>query len=253
MDLLLLLIASFIGYVISTVGGGGGSLLLVPVISFLLGSKTVAPILSLGEMISRPVRLIIFWKEIDWKVTVIYVPGALIGSFFGAYTFSHIKLEWLQIIVGLFLISTVFQYGFGEKERSFPMKLFYFIPLSFIVAFLTGLIGATGPVLNPFYLNYGLQKESMVATKTANSFLEGVVQIGTYSFFGALYGKLWVYGIILGIGAGLGSFAAKRILQRMNEKTFRKIVIAVMALSGVVMVYEQVAELLGFWKLGISA
>lgn len=60
MDYAVVVVAAFIGYVISTIGGGGGSLLLVPVISFTLGARTVAPVLSLGEMLSRPVRLAIF-------------------------------------------------------------------------------------------------------------------------------------------------------------------------------------------------
>jgi hypothetical protein len=38
-------VSAFIGYIISTIGGGGGSLLLVPVLSFVLGSRAVAPVL----------------------------------------------------------------------------------------------------------------------------------------------------------------------------------------------------------------
>jgi uncharacterized membrane protein YfcA len=98
-----------------------------------------------------------------------YLPSATAGTVLGAVIFSNIKLEWLQIIVGLFLISTIFQYRFGKKERSLEMKLIWFIPLGFIVELLTTIIGAVGPVLNPFCLNYGLQKEKMIATKTMNS------------------------------------------------------------------------------------
>jgi uncharacterized membrane protein YfcA len=97
------------------------------------------------------------------------LPSATAGTVLGAVIFSNIKLEWLQIIVGLFLISTIFQYRFGKKERSLEMKLIWFIPLGFIVELLTTIIGAVGPVLNPFCLNYGLQKEKMIATKTMNS------------------------------------------------------------------------------------
>ena len=106
-------VSALIGYIISTIGGGGGSLLLVPVVSFVLGSRAVAPVLSLGEMLSRPVRLVIFWKYIDWTVVKYHIPGSVVGAVLGAYIFASIELEWLQTIVGLFLISTVFQYGFG--------------------------------------------------------------------------------------------------------------------------------------------
>jgi hypothetical protein len=106
---------------------------------------------------------------------------------------------------------------------------------------LSALIGATGPVENPFYLNYGLEKEAMVATKTVNSFLAGLVQIGTYSAFGALPRELWGVGLVIGVGAGLGSFVGKGLLGRMDSRTFRTLVVVVMALSGAVMIYRQVA------------
>lgn len=238
-DYLFVTFGAFIGYIISTIGGGGGSLLLVPVVSFVLGSRAVAPVLSLGEMLSRPVRLVIFWKHIDWTVAKYYIPGSVVGAVLGAYIFANIKLEWLQIIVGLFLISTVLQYGFGEKERSFPMRDIFFLPLGFVVNLFSSLIGATGPVENPFYLNYGIEKEGMIATKTINSFVAGLFQIGTYSFLGVLPRELWGYGLAIGIAAGIGSFVGKRILGDMDSKTFRRIVIVVMVVSGVALIYQQ--------------
>jgi uncharacterized membrane protein YfcA len=65
------------------------------------------------------------------------------------------------------------------------MKLAWFIPLGFFVEIFSSLIGATGPVLNPFYLNYGLEKEKMIATKTINSFLIDLVQISSYTILGS--------------------------------------------------------------------
>lgn len=138
-------------YVISTLSGGGGSLLLVPVITFFLGGKATAPVINLGNLIGEPMRIGLFWKNIRWKVTLYYVPPAIVGAILGAWVFSSIRLEWLQLIIGLFLISTIFQYRFGKKECSFKMKLGWFVPLGFAMAFLSTLIGAAGPVLNPFY------------------------------------------------------------------------------------------------------
>jgi uncharacterized protein len=230
---LIITVAAFIAYIVSTIGGGGGSLLLVPVLSFALGARAVAPVLSLGEMISRPVRLVLFWKDIDWTVVKYHVPGSIAGALLGAYLFASLELQWLQIVVGLFLISTIFQYRFGEKERTFDMRAIYFLPIGFFTSTLSALIGATGPIENPFYLNYGIDKERMVGTKTADSFIAGLFQIGAYSFLGVLPRELWGYGIALGIAAGLGSWAGKRILGDMGSKTFRRLVIAVMVISGI--------------------
>lgn len=231
---------SFVAFVISTVSGGGGSLILVPIVAFYLGAQAAAPAISLGNTINRPVRLILFWKHIDWTVSKYYVPGGIVGAVVGAYLFSAFSLEFLQIFVGLFLISTVFQYNFGRSQRAFRMKAPYFLPLGVIVSLFSAIIGATGPVLNPFYLNYGLAKERMIGTKTINSFLVGLTKIGSYTFFGALHGELWLYGLIIGVMAGLASYVGKRILGQITVRAFRVLVILIMVASGVVMIYGQI-------------
>lgn len=236
---MVLFLLGVISYIISTLAGGGGSLLLVPIMNFLIGGRATAPVVNLGGLIGRPARLFLFWKDIYWKVTWYYVPAAIAGAVLSAWLFSSIKLGWLQIIIGLFLISTVFQYRFGKKERSFRMKLYWFAPLGFAVAFFSTMIGAVGPVLNPFYLNYGLSKERMIATKTASSFFVGLVQISSYTVLGSLQGDLWLYGIVLGAGASLGNWIGKFLLQKISNPTFRKFVIAVMVISGCIMLVRQ--------------
>jgi uncharacterized membrane protein YfcA len=235
--------AGAIAYIISTLSGGGGSLLLVPIINFLIGAKATAPVINFGNLVGQPVRIILFWKYINWKITLYYVPPAIAGAILSAWIFSSLKLEWLQIFVGLFLISSIFQYRFGKKKRSFKMGLKGFVPLGFFVAFFSTLIGATGPVLNPFYLNYGLEKEPMIATKTMNSFFVGLVQISSYTALGSLHGRLWFYGIALGLGASAGNWIGKTFLKKVSGNTFRIFVIIVMAISGLLMILKQLYKI----------
>jgi len=126
--LIILFFAGLIAFTISTVSGGGGALILVPLLNFMLGTTKTAPVLNLGTFIGRPARLILFWKHINWKVFWYYVPAAMLGAWVAGWFFTSVDASWLQILVGLFLISTIFQYRFGKKERSFPVHLWYFIP-----------------------------------------------------------------------------------------------------------------------------
>ncbi|HUH28757.1 sulfite exporter TauE/SafE family protein [Gelidibacter sp.] len=240
---ILLFILGIAAFILSTVSGGGGSLVLIPVLNWMLGVTNTAPVLNLGTFLGRPARLIIFWKHIKWNVCLYYAPAAIIGAWLGAYVFSNFKVEWLQVLVGIFLISTVWQYRFGKKKKSFTMRLWYFIPLGLIVSVLGTIIGALGPVLNPFYLNFGLDKEDLIATKTANSFLMGLSQIGSYAFFGLLHNELWVYGLALGLGATIGNIIGKKFLSNMKSSTFRKLVIVLMVISGVLLIYGQLKNL----------
>ncbi len=227
-------------YIISAIAGGGGALLLIPAVNALFGAKTVAPILNLGSLIGRPSRLIIFWKHIRWDIVRWYAPSTIAGVLLAGRLFTKVDASWFQVLIGLFLVSTVFQYRLGKKERTFVMKKKYWLPLGFGVATVSTIVGGLGPVLNPFYLNAGILKEEMIATKTANSFFMGLIQIGTYSFLGALHGDLWVFGIILGLGATAGNLIGKKLLSSMTAQTFRKYVLAVMVISGLYMISSKI-------------
>ncbi len=235
-----LFIAGIISFVLSTVSGGGGALLLIPVISFMIGAPAAPPVVNLGTFISRPSRLILFWHDIDWSLVKYYAPSAIIGALLAGFLFSQLHATWIQIVVALFLISTVFQYRFGEVTKTFHLPKIYFIPLGFLVSIIGTLAGGLGPVLNPFYMNVGLKKEDLIATKTANSFFVGIAQIGSYAFFGVLTAKLWVYGVILGLGAVVGNIIGKRFLAGMSVGQFQALFIGLMVLSGIVMLLDNI-------------
>ena len=235
----IIFLSGMAAYIISSISGGGGSLLLIPAVNFMFGPKVVAPILNLGALIGRPSRLIIFWKHIRWDVVFWYAPAAVGGVVIAGWLFAKMEADWFQVMIGVFLMSTIFQYRFGKKERTFEMRKWYWLPLGLGIAITSTIVGGLGPVLNPFYLNAGIVKEEMIATKTANSFFMGVLQIGTYSFLGALYGDLWVLGIVLGLGATAGNIAGKKLLGKMTDKTFRGFVLAVMFISGLYMIISK--------------
>lgn len=233
-----LFLAGALAFIISTLAGGGGALILVPLLNATVGVNQTAVVLNLGTFIGRPARLLLFWSNINWRVVTYYAPPAIIGAWLGAYLFTSIELTWLQLVIGVFLISTVFQFRWGKKKQSFAMPLVAFMPLGLAVSILGTLVGALGPVLNPFYLNAGLMKESMVATKTANSFLMGFAQLSGYAYFGALTGQTMVYGLALGVGAIIGNIIGKRTLQKISTTTFLRWVIAFMVVSGFMLIYK---------------
>lgn len=231
-------------FTLSTISGGGGAMMQIPILNLLIGTSQTAPVINLGAFISRPARIALFWKYINWKVFWYFVPSAMIGALLAAWFFSEAKIYWIQVIVGLFLISTFFQYRFGKKERSFPVHLWYFIPLGFIISTIGTFTGGMGPILNPFLMNVGIDKEELVATKAAQSFFLGLSQVSGYTFFGLLSKELWIYGIALGLGASLGNYFGKKILKKMSKLSFRRWVISIMVISGFVLLIKAVFEIL---------
>lgn len=244
---LLLFLTAMAAFAFSTMAGGGGAMILLPVVNALVGTEKAAPIIQLGNFLGRPTRIILFWKNINWKIVKAYLPLAGIGAFLGAWLFSSFKSDLLQLLVALFLVSTAWQFKFGKEKRSFPMRLGWFGPIGFVIAFISSLIGATGSLLNPFYLNYGSSKEELVATKAANSFFIAIIQLPTYAFFGALEGNMWSFGLAIGLGAGIGNFIGKRWLKRISDLRFRQLLVITMVVIGVMWLVKLAIEYFPKW------
>jgi uncharacterized protein len=232
---LLLFLSGTLAWAISTAAAGGAATLLIPIIGFLLGAQLVPPVISIASIIANPSRVFFFYHFIDWKVILYLMPGSLLGATLGAWSFTQINIELIQIILGVFLITYVFQYKFTRTKLHFHMQRRWFFPLGVTASFLSGLVGATGPILNPFMLSYGLEKEQLVATKSINSLVMQLTKLTTYSIFGAISWQAGIYGLLLGLGAVLGVYIARLHLLGIHLERFRNYTLAIMAISGVLM------------------
>nr|WP_269117514.1 sulfite exporter TauE/SafE family protein [Psychrobacter sp. Ps2] len=235
-----LFVAGMVAFIISTISGGGGAMLLIPVTSSMVGTAIAPPVINVATFLSNASRLYLFWHDIDWSLTKYYVPSAIVGAWLAALVFSRLDAGWIQLLVGAFLVSTIFQYKFGKVAKTFNMPKVGFIPLGFFIAFMSTLVGGLGPILNPFYMNAGLEKENLIATKTANSFFVGIVQIVSYTFFGILTVKIWAYGLVLGLGAVIGNIIGKRFLAGISISQFRIMLLILMVISGLIMIIRNI-------------
>jgi hypothetical protein len=245
LSILWLTLTSFASWFLSTVAGGGTPLLLVPVISFFLGAEAVPPVLTIGMLLGHPQRVFLYWKDIDWLLMWWYLPGAAIGAILGAFVFTQIQLEWLPILLAVFLIISAFGNSLEPKNPSFSVRAWYFLPAGLIFAFLSGLVGSTGPLLNPLYLSYGLVKERMIATKSAHLLVVHFIKMITYAVCGAVTLNNLGFGLILGIAALPGNWLGQIVLKKLTQQQFQQLAVAFIACSGILILGNEIFLMLG--------
>lgn len=238
MTYLLLFGCGAFAWFFSTVVAGGAATLLIPVVSFLLGAQLVAPVISLAALIANPSRMLMFRHEIDWQVLSYMVPGSILGAVLGAWSLTLIDSTLIQLLLGIFLVTYVLQDRFAKSELSLQMPLPGFFPLGLGVAYLSGLIGATGPLHNPFMMRYGLMKERLVGTKSVNSLVMQLSKLISYGGLGLLTMEVGVYGLFLGLGATLGVYIARHQMRKLELRQFRQYALAFMFVSGITLLIK---------------
>ena len=257
MPIVYLSVVSFFAWIVSTLAGGGSPFILIPLVNLLMGAAAVPPVITIGMFFGNAHRVLLFWRDIDWVLTAWYAPGAIAGAVLGAYTFTKIHLDWLQIVIAIFLIVSAVLFELekspektvSDLEQSelipekakpkFQLKAWHIMPAGFLKAYVSGLVGTTGPVLNPFYLRYGLVKEKMLATKATHMTIIHLVKIVTYGALAAISKEQLIAGLAIGLSAIPANLVGKYILSRMSPHQFRQVVLAFMAIGGTWMLWGQ--------------
>lgn len=236
---LALVAAGFVCWAISTFSAGGGSLLILAVVSVLLGGQGAAPVVALASFMAGPARAFALWSRIDWGVIRWYAPGAAAGAIMGAWVLSRMSSHWIELLLAAFLVSTVWQFRLGERARSFRMRLEWFVPVSFCSGLVSGMVGASGLLVNPFYLNFGLEKEAMLATRAVNSMAIQIVKLAAYAALGMLGWPLVRHGLAAGVGAVAAVAIATPWLAALTRRRFRQLAVLAMVLGGLMILWKQ--------------
>lgn len=234
----LLFLAGCVSWTISTFSGGAGSVILLATVTHLIRVTQIAPVVTLASLMASPTRIAVSWRLVEWRVVRWYLPGAVTGAMLGGVLLSWVRQDWLTLIVGVFLVASAMRYRGGERGHSFRMPLPWFIPVSITVGLVSGLIGASSLISLPFYLNYGLTKERLIATGAVHSLFIQITKIATYASLGTLSSRSLMEGVAAGLGAVFAICITRRWLDDLKELWFRRFALVLMLASGSSMLWQ---------------
>ncbi|MFM2285776.1 MAG: hypothetical protein RLZZ543_1273 [Bacteroidota bacterium] len=245
-SLILVFILSYLAFSISAICGGGAGLLLLPLLGRTVAISQVPAALSIGTFSSSASRLLLFYKKINWGIVKYFVPAALPAVWLGAWLLRFINPLYLEIVLGIFLVSNlpfIFRSTKGESLSEQPKNSLLLL-IGFVAGFLSGLTGAVGLLFNRFYLRYGMSKEEIIATRAANEIVLHLFKLVLYGLFGLITSNVIGVGIVVAIAAISSSLSIRFILPLISENAFRKIGYSAMVVSGILLIGQSLTSLL---------
>ncbi len=218
--------AALVGSTIAGVAGFGSGVLLLPIIAWTLGLRAAVPVLTVTMLIGNAAR--IWWSrdEIDLAAAKRFLLGAVPATALGGLLYVGTSTSWLGRIIGAFLFASVLL-RHVLRSSSFTMRLEHFPLLGAGTGFVSALVVATGPLVTPFFLAYGLRRGAYIATEAACALGMHVTRGAVLARYALLTRDTIAVGCVLGGTMVAGAWIGRRVLDRMSERAF---IIAIEAL-----------------------
>lgn len=227
-----LALVAFIAALLAAVTGFGGAAVLLPMLVFVFGVREAIPILTVAQLIGNASRVWFNRRELDWRVVGWFALGGVPMALLGGMLFAHAPLRPLTRVLGAFLILiVVIRHMPKLKALRTPLKGFALIGAA--SSFLSALLGSVGPLMAPFFLAYGLVKGAYIGTEALSTVVMHIAKLIAYRESAVLPMHAIVSGVALGPIMIAGSFAGKRVVDRLPERVFVLIIDATLVAAGI--------------------
>jgi uncharacterized membrane protein YfcA len=233
------LLLAFLSEIVGTIGGFGSSVFFVPMAQFFLDFKTVLMLTAILHDFSNTSKLYLFRKNIDKRLLLLYGIPSTVFVIIGALLSKYLQSQYTELMLGIFLIlfcGFVFMFPSFQLSTSKPGA----IAGGTVAGFLAGLIGTGGAIRGMSLTAFNLEKNVFIATSAAIDFFVDASRTVVYIFNGYLLSSHLFYIPFLLAVAFLGSYAGKRMLTKISQENFRKIVLSLLLLIGITMVIRVV-------------
>ncbi len=238
LEFVLLFVAAFAAAAISGAAGFGGALLLLPLLVATVGATRAVPLLTIAQLIGNLSRVSFGFTQIRWKPVALFLLGAVPLSILGAFSFIRLPKDLVTRTIGaaLFLFLAMKYFGVLKLKGS-PLLL---VGGGGIVGCLSGLVGSAGPLGAAVFLSLGLPPVAYIASEATTALAMHAVKTMIYQQYIVLDGEFWLLALLLGAAMVLGTWFAKRIIERIPEKMFRRFVaVLLVVIAGYMLWYGQ--------------
>ncbi len=207
---------------ISGILGMAGGMILMGILLALMPLPAAMMLHGITQLASNGWRAFLWREAVDWRVFRGYVFGALATlAAFVAATFVISKPAAL-IVMGLTPFITL---ALPEKVHLNVERRGHPFGCGAICALLSLTAGVSGPILDVFFVRSKMGRHAVVATKAMTQSFTHLMKIG---YFGGIVvaterGAVepWLAAMMVAF-AFLGTSLSKRVLEKMDDASFRK-------------------------------
>ena len=200
------------------------------------GPQEAVPIMAIAALLANFSRVLVWWREVDWRANAYYCVTAIPMAALGARTLLVLDPRVVEgVLGGLFLLmipARRWLFARGMRVEAWHLTL-----VGAVIGFLSGMVASTGPINTPFFLAYGLVKGAYLATEALGSMAIGLTKAIVFQRFDALPLETVGRGLLIGASLMIGSRLAKGFVLRLDAEQFRLLMDLLLAGAGLVLLW----------------
>jgi uncharacterized membrane protein YfcA len=220
---------------VAAVAGFGIGSLLTPVLALETGTKVAVAAISIPHFVGSAQRFWILREHVDRRVLLGFGIASAIGGLAGALLHVWVTSRLLAIVFGSLLVAAAISEFTGWVER-----IRWGRRAAWIAGVLSGgfggLVGNQGGIRSAAMLGFNVPKESFVATASAVALFVDGARIPVYLVAqGREILDVWPFVLVATLGVVAGTALGARVLGRIPQRMFRRVVAALLLALGAYM------------------
>lgn len=228
---------AYLAEVIGTISGFGSSILFVPIASLFFDFEKVLGITALFHIFSNLSKIAFFRTGIDKEIVLKLGLPAIVFVIIGATLSKVVAQKELELIMSIsLLVIAIFLIIYSEKQLKTTTR--NLIAGGVLSGFFAGLIGTGGAIRGLTLSAFQLEKNIFIASSA-------LIDLGVDSSRTVVYylngymNKTFLSTLPFLIGISiLGTWTGKKILYKISQKFFQKLVLGVVILTSMVYIFN---------------
>jgi len=253
----------FASSLVSGLTGLAGGVLLLSALALLFPIEVVIPLHASAQVLANLSRVLMLRDFIEWRIwsafNLLTIPAGLLG----AYAVPYLPKELIKASVGaVILLAALYSLkalmappSTPKLEASAPeadelaptleephaqvSSRARYVALGATSSLLGMVVGATGPLIAPFFMIAGLKRERFIATKSACQLTVQLIKTALFaqvlSFSYMSYKEELSLALV---GILTGTWVAKRLLSRLSGPWLELLIVALLITLGGRMIIE---------------
>jgi len=231
------LTVSFFAGILASLAGFGSSMVLLPVALLFFDAKSALFLVACFHLFGNLFKVRLFLRSIDKRVAFYFGLPSVIFAFVGAMLVSRVPVDSLRTWVAIFIIVFAL-YSFIKPYFRLPETNLTAIIGGSLSGFMAGLIGLGGAIRSTFLIAFELPKEAYVGTAALIALVIDLTRVPTYWLTNVVPpGNYYQLLLLLIITAFVGTRIGKVLLVKLDQSTFRKIVLVMLLVVGIKLLF----------------